>query len=69
MDETKAFIRDGENGVFFVITSKTGKDVSKYSSHKEEAEVLFRPGTTFMIKSVERCDHGGIRVTMEELAV
>lgn len=49
--------------ILFVITSKTGKDVSEFSRHKGEAEVLFRPSTMFMIKSVE----SGV-VTMEELA-
>lgn len=40
-------------GNFFKIKSKTGRDISKYSSYEEETEVLFRRGTKFNIVKVE----------------
>jgi hypothetical protein len=46
----------------FEITSRTGKDVSRVSSHKGEAEVLFKSGVRFKVIS----NHGG-RIKMEEM--
>ena len=69
-DETRSFNHETDM-TFFKIESKTGVDVSKFSKHQEESEILFRPGTLFMIKSVEekaKIFHGeATLVTMEEL--
>ena len=65
----------GEGATVFEIESKTGVDISKKSSASKrvEAEVLFRPNTMFMIKSVKRNEpyyHFGMKtvVKMVELA-
>ena len=48
---------------FFVIKcKKAGKSIRKYSCHRKEEEVLFPPGTKFLITKVE-----GNKVWMEEI--
>lgn len=39
------------NGTKFVVHGKTGRDISKLSTHPGEAEVLFRSGTRFKVVS------------------
>lgn len=54
--------------IYFVITSKTGVDVSRYSEKRGEREILFRPGTKFLVKSVEHTEGKDYPVcTMEEV--
>ena len=56
-------------GVWFVIRSKTGVDVAKFSHHPREEEVLFRPNTLFKIQRM--CVVAGskaLAVVMEEIA-
>jgi hypothetical protein len=55
-----------EGAVKFEIESKTGVDISKISSQKHEAEVLFRPGTKFEIVLVVH-SNARLLVTMKEL--
>jgi hypothetical protein len=50
-----------ENSTKFVIASRTGKDISKWSHDPSEREVLFKSGTRFHITRVE-----GNTVHMEE---
>ena len=45
----------------YMITSKTGRDVSSLSMHKDEDEVLFKPNTAFKITRIE-----GKTIYMEE---
>jgi ADP-ribosyltransferase exoenzyme len=47
----------------FTIVSKTGRDVSRISSHSSEAEVLFRSGTRFKVTGVN-----GNVIDMEEVS-
>jgi ADP-ribosyltransferase exoenzyme len=55
-----------EANVEFTIQSRTGKDISEYSKHKDEAEVLFLPGTPFLITEV--CQVAGrLCVKMSEI--
>lgn len=48
--------------VRFEIHGKTGRDIQKLSSHPGEAEVLFRAGTRFRVKSKV-----GTTITLEEV--
>lgn len=52
--------------VHFIIESKTGRDISKISSHPGEQEVLFRSGTRFRITKAEKTQ-GGRKIYMEEV--
>lgn len=54
--------KSNDQAVLFEITSGTGRQVAKFSKHKEEDEVLFLPNTRFEITKVE-----GKVVTMKEL--
>jgi hypothetical protein len=59
---------DKEGDTLFIIKSKTGMPVKKFSTYDEEEEVLFRLGTLFRITSVQ--DHlngGGLLVHMDEI--
>jgi hypothetical protein len=38
-----------KKGIIFVINSKTGKDISKYSKNPVDAEIIFSPGTSMKI--------------------
>jgi hypothetical protein len=40
-----------KSGIIFIINSKTGKDISKYSKNPVDAEVIFNPGTKFVVKN------------------
>jgi hypothetical protein len=46
-DATRTF----DGNALFVISSKSGKDVSGYSRHRHEAEILFDKGSTFYVAS------------------
>lgn len=46
MEKAREFTEKGK-AVIFEIKSKTGKNVSKLSSQKDEEEILFRAGTKF----------------------
>jgi hypothetical protein len=64
--EAKAF----RGSVIFRIESKSGVDISSMSRQKNEAEVLFRPGTMFKILSVTSVQDSSevcLEVAMEEL--
>ena len=50
----KSTSRFNSNDTKFVITSKTGKDISSFSKHPGEKEVLFRSGTRFRVTKLER---------------
>jgi hypothetical protein len=52
--------------VKFKIKSKTGRDVQALSRVEKEKEVLFRPGTKFLVTDKER-DGDAIVITMEEV--
>lgn len=38
-------------GIIFIIKSKNGKHISKYSRYPVDNEVIFMPGTTFIVKN------------------
>lgn len=38
-----------KTGIIFIINSKTGKDISKYSRNPVDAEIIFNPGTIMKI--------------------
>jgi hypothetical protein len=40
-----------KTGIVFVINSKTGRNISKYSKFPVDCEVLFIPGTRFQVKA------------------
>lgn len=40
---------DKKSGIIFIISSKTGRNISKYSKHQMDREVMFLPGTKFKI--------------------
>ncbi|MCM0606334.1 MAG: Fic family protein [Xanthomonadaceae bacterium] len=40
--------------VIFIISSLTGKDISFKSEYPEEAEVLFKPDTIFLVKNIKK---------------
>jgi ADP-ribosyltransferase exoenzyme len=54
------------SNVDFTIQSGTGKDISSISQQKEEYEVLFLPGTRFIITKVYQ-DDGKVKVEMTEI--
>jgi hypothetical protein len=61
--EEKAF---QDKDYFFMIKSKTGVDVRDHSSVEHEAEILFRPGTSFKVLTVFKFGPVTL-VTMEEI--
>jgi len=46
----------------YIVHGKTGRDISKISSHKSEQEVLFKSGTRFLVESVK-----GNEITLREV--
>lgn len=60
-----------KNQTFFLIKSKTGKDISWLSTFKKEQEVLFKPNTRFKILKVEVTNPFGMsnvkKVYLEEI--
>ncbi len=53
--------------VKFKITSKSGKDIKKLSTHQSENEILFKSGTRFKVSKVEQ-KHGLHYIHMEEMS-
>lgn len=49
----KSFMGDSA-GVHITLTSRTGVDVKKFSKHQKEDEVLFGPGTKFLVEHAEQ---------------
>jgi hypothetical protein len=49
------------------VKSKTGRDVSSYSSKPNEKEVTFRANTQFRVVSKSQRKNGGWDITLEEL--
>jgi len=45
-----------KRGIIFVIKSKTGRDVSRYSRNPVDCEVIFLPSCTFTITALYRAD-------------
>lgn len=45
-----------KRGMIFIVQSKTGKDISKYSDNPVDNEVIFLPGTNFIVKALYRAD-------------
>jgi len=46
-----SFLKEKKSGTLFLIESKTGKNISKYSAEQREEEVLFGPNSRFKIIS------------------
>ena len=59
--------KKGPAHTHFIIKSKTGRDVKRFSEYKEEDEVLFLDRTMFKISSVTIAQSGEKVVMMEEL--
>lgn len=45
-----------KKGIIFIIKSKTGKSVARYSRNPVDSEVIFLPGTMFIITAIYRPD-------------
>ncbi|NUS45148.1 MAG: hypothetical protein HOQ24_15845, partial [Mycobacteriaceae bacterium] len=61
---TSASTKPQAGNVVFVISSKSGRDISPFSAFEGEGEVLFRPGTAFKVRSVnEKNNAWVIRLT------
>jgi ankyrin repeat protein len=45
-----------KRGIIFIIQSKTGKDISRYSCNPVDSEILFLPGTKFTVAALYRAD-------------
>jgi hypothetical protein len=59
---------DEEGDTLFILKSKTGMPVKKFSNYDEEEEVLLGPGTLFRITSIQdRLNGGGLLVHMDEI--
>ena len=64
----RAFPSQSENGVFMVIRSRTGKSVEKIEeSYRFEEEVIFRPGTRFIVEAVQKRPDGSHIVYLDEV--
>jgi hypothetical protein len=52
---TEVVIMHRNHNCHFFVTSKTGKDISKYAgpSYKGEREILFNQGTKFLVTKIE----------------
>lgn len=70
--KNKNFIKYGVEGnapAVYTILSKAGKsilDFSEYNIPGDEDEVLFKNGTSFVIKDINHLDNGTYHITMEE---
>jgi hypothetical protein len=66
--EERAFMSTSKNqGTWsgshtYEVHGKSGRDVSKLSHHPNEAEVLFKSGTRFLVKDIK-----GTHITLEEI--
>ena len=57
----------GKRVVQFVVASKTGVNIKKFSAHEDEDEVLFRPKALFRVHGVSELASGVTRVEMGEI--
>ncbi|ADL53223.1 ADP-ribosyltransferase [Clostridium cellulovorans] len=57
----------GKDSIKLSIKSKSGKDISNYSQHKMEEEVLFGRDSKFIVNSIKNDKLGGVLIEMEEL--
>ena len=51
----RTFMKSG-NAVHITLTSRTGVDVKRFSKHSKEDEILFLPGTRFLVDHVEQTE-------------
>lgn len=58
----------GRGDTLFVIESDEGRDVSAYSAHPDEREVLFRPATRFEVLNVEQTRENATWIYLSETA-
>lgn len=63
---TKSPLKAFSGNVRFYLSSKHGKDISNWSVHPEEEEVLFKPGTPFKVLEFTRSKHD-IEIFLEEV--
>ncbi|RAX24320.1 MULTISPECIES: ADP-ribosyltransferase [unclassified Actinomyces] len=61
------FKDNSNNAVVFTIEGHSGVDVNPFSAHKGEAEILFRPGTTFKVTESSVGADGILYVKMTEV--
>lgn len=61
-----ADIFSGEKGVLFSITAINGRDISKYSAHQDEKEVILMPGTRLRVVNPHVVKTGFSIVDLEE---
>lgn len=54
-------------GNFYVIKSKTGKEITNFSIHSEEREVLFGPGSKFNVGGAYKNDKGQRFIELYEI--
>jgi hypothetical protein len=57
----------GKESVKLTIHGKNGRDISSYSTNPGEKEVLFKPGTSFTVKSVTEEQFGQMHIVLEEV--
>lgn len=60
------FQSGSKNSVVFEINGNSGVDVSKLSAYGGEAEILFKPGTTFSISESSLDEQNILRVKLAE---
>jgi hypothetical protein len=54
----EGFMNGGHAGVHVTLTCHTGVDVKQFSKHPKEDEVLFLPGTRFLVDCAEQTEKG-----------
>jgi len=59
-------VADKHGSVSFRIISKSGRDISNFSMHRLEAEVLFTYGNTFKVSKVDEQHDGRVVITLKE---
>mmetsp|Transcript_2526 Transcript_2526/g.4992 ORF Transcript_2526/g.4992 Transcript_2526/m.4992 type:complete len:86 (-) Transcript_2526:164-421(-) len=52
----KDFMKGGSEWVHITLTSRTDVNVEQFSKHSKEDEVLFLPGTCFLVERVEQVE-------------
>lgn len=66
----KNFIpQDGNNGTVFMIECNNGRDISKYSSHKHENEIILVSGTSFISADESLLMHDMRVVHLKEMTI
>lgn len=56
-----------ENGTLFMIESRTGRNIATYSSVPSEDEVVFVPGTEFLVVGIARMPNGFHVIHLREI--